>query len=201
MSDSPTIYQYNDDLLFTVTNPPMLNVIGGNDERTVDFYCPKHRVKLTDIGRGRRAPEGYKLVCPICQRDSDYVCAASSSSHTLDSLKERALALHDKDLYQDAKLVRLDDYYVPEIKKFDALPDSTNYSIKADVKTDKDGDTIVVLYVGHKGEKDKSQIFIKPEKLQLSNDHKDLDPAKVLAKIELTLKDRNITQDYRNDNA
>lgn len=177
----------------------MFNVLGGSDERTVDFYCPKHRIKLTDIGRGRRAPDGYKLVCPVCQKEDDYICTVSSSSHSLESLEKRALALHDKDLYANAKLIRLDDYYVPEIKKFDALPDGTDYSIKADVKTDKDGDTIIVLYVGYKGEREKSQIFIKPEKLQLSSDHKDLDPAKILAKVELTLRDRSIAQDYEDE--
>lgn len=36
----------------------------------------------------------------------------------------------------------------------------------------------------------------KPEKAQLTCDHKDLDPAKILSKIEVTLKDRNITHKY-----
>jgi hypothetical protein len=63
-------------------------------------------------------------------------------------------------------------------------------------KTDKDGDTIVVVYVTHEGTDGKAQFFIKPEKLQLSHDFKDLDPAKVLSKIELTLKSRTIAQEY-----
>ena len=66
------------------------------------------------------------------------------------------------------------------------------------MKTDKDGDTIVVLYVGKRDSKEKCQFFIKPEKLQLSNDYKDLDPAEVLTKIEVTLKDRIIKQEYDN---
>lgn len=64
------------------------------------------------------------------------------------------------------------------------------------VKTDKDNDTIIVLYVGKKNTKEKSQIFIKPEKLQLSSDYKDLDPATILSKIEVTLKDRTLKQEY-----
>ena len=60
----------------------------------------------------------------------------------------------------------------------------------------KDGDTIVILYIGEKGQKDKSQFFIKPEKLQLTSDHKDLDPSSILSKIEVTLKDRTLTQKF-----
>ena len=54
----------------------------------------------------------------------------------------------------------------------------------------------IVLYVGKRNSKDKCQFFIKPEKLQLSTDYKDLDPAEILAKIEVTLKDRVIKQEY-----
>ena len=64
------------------------------------------------------------------------------------------------------------------------------------MKKDKDGDTIVVLYVGHKGETEKTQFFIKPEKLQLTSDHKDMDPNKVISKIEVVLKDRTLIHKY-----
>jgi len=96
--------------------------------------------------------------------------------------------------FKGAKLIRLDDWYVPEVKKKEKV--ASEYWIETDVKTDKDGDTIIVVYVGHTGSKDKSQFFIKPEKLQLSSDHKDLDPAKILSKIEVTLKDRTLSQEY-----
>ena len=72
----------------------------------------------------------------------------------------------------------------------------SNYWMKSDIKTDKDNDTIIVLYVGKKNSIEKVQFFIKPEKLQLSNDYKDLDPATILAKIEVTLRDRKIKQEY-----
>ena len=54
----------------------------------------------------------------------------------------------------------------------------------------------IVIYVGHKGSSEKAQFFIKPEKLQLSSDYKDMDPAKVLSKIVVTLKDRTLGQKY-----
>ena len=98
------------------------------------------------------------------------------------------------ELFKGAKLVRLDDWYAHEIKE--KIDVSSNYWITAQVKTDKDKDTIVVLYIGKKGQKEKVQFFIKPEKLQLTSDHKDLDPSSILSKIEVTLKDRTLTQKF-----
>ena len=64
--------------------------------------------------------------------------------------------------FKNAKLIRLDDWYVPEIKKKEKM--ESGYWMTTDVKTDKDGDTIIVLYVGHKDSKEKVQYFIKPER-------------------------------------
>lgn len=72
----------------------------------------------------------------------------------------------------------------------------TGYWINTDVKTDKDGDTIIVLYIGHKDTKEKVQYFIKPEKGQLTSDHKDMDPAKILSKIEVRINGRTLTQEF-----
>ena len=64
------------------------------------------------------------------------------------------------------------------------------------MKTDKDGDTIIVLYIGHKDTKEKVQYFIKPEKGQLTSDYKYMDPAKILSKIEVRIKGRTLTQEF-----
>ena len=96
--------------------------------------------------------------------------------------------------FKDAKLVRLDDWYIPELKE--KIKPTSDYRLITNVKTDKDGDTIVVLYVSHQGTGDKVQYFIKPEKCQLTSDHKDLAPAKIISKIEVTLKDRTLTHNY-----
>lgn len=97
---------------------------------------------------------------------------------------------------QNAKLIRLDDIYVPELKIKDIMGKRSPYLVNVNVKTDKDGDTMIVLCAGMKGDNKKSQFFIKPEKLQLTHDFKDMDPAKILARIELTLRGRTITQEY-----
>ena len=91
----------------------------------------------------------------------------------------------------------MDDWYTPEIK--DKIKTESNYRLVSNIKTDKDGDTIIVLYVSYTGSNEKVQYFIKPEKGQLTSDHKDLDPAKIISKIEVTLKDRILTQKYNED--
>ena len=97
------------------------------------------------------------------------------------------------DVFKDAQMIRLDDWYYPEVKK---KIKEDRYWITADVKTDCDGDTIIVLYVGLTGDGNKAQFFIKPEKLQLTTDHKDMDPARVLSSIAITLRDRTLRHDF-----
>lgn len=126
------------------------------------------------------------LICPKCKNKIEI--------ESLNSIYSRCLKLLNMELFKDAKLVRLDDWYVRELKE--KVDVSSDYWITAQVKTDKDKDTIVILYVGKKGQKEKVQFFIKPEKLQLTSDHKDLDPSSILSKIEVTLKDRTLTQKY-----
>jgi len=127
------------------------------------------------------------LVCPKCKN--------RTKIKSLKDVYSRCQKLLNIELFKDAKLIRLDDWYIPEIK--DKIKLDSDYWITTNVKTDKDGSTIVVLYIGHKGSSNKVQFFIKPEKGQLSSDHKDLDPAKILSKIEVTLKNRTLTQEYK----
>lgn len=153
----------------------------------IHFHCTNHiNVELKNF---RDNLGGFYLKCPICNN----IIVVDD----LDSLISECLKLLNNEKFKNAKLIRLDDYYVKEVK----LPKQkiSDYWISADVKTDKDNDTIIVLYVGLKDSNEKSQFFIKPEKLQLSTDYKDLDPAKIISKIEVTLKDRTIKQEYDNN--
>lgn len=83
---------------------------------------------------------------------------------------------------------------MPEIKQ--KKKTESGYWIHTNVKTDKDDDTIIVVYVGHKDDNKKVQFFIKPEKGQVTSDHKDLDPSKILSKIEVKFKGKRITQEF-----
>ena len=199
-STGQNLYRYNEELCFIVKQPLLSGWDdGGPDTRKVTFVCPKHRAPLVKIENSMKGFPGFKLNCPFCERDKEYE-PLRFNGQQYEDLQKKALSLLDSRDLKNARLIRLDDVYVPEIVKFDALKnEKSDYFLKADVKTDIDGDTIVIIYVGNKNEKNKSQFFIKPEKLQLSHDFKDLDPAKILAKIELTLKDRTIAQEYDDD--
>lgn len=130
--------------------------------------------------------DGTELVCPKCGTPV-YI----GNRHELIS---RCLKALNRDIFKDATLIRLDDWYIPELKE--KRSPSPNYRLTVYIKTDKDEDTIVVLYVSYVGSGNKVQYFIKPEKGQLTSDHKDMDPSKIISKIEVTLKDRKLSQEY-----
>lgn len=153
----------------------------------IHLHCTTHpAIELEQISPQYFDGLRITLQCPRCKKPIN----VSSISEVV----TRCLRMMNIEEFKDAKLIRLDDWYVPEVKE--RKKTSSGYWINTQVKTDKDGDTVIVVYVGHEGSNNKSQFFIKPEKLQLSSDHKDMDPAKVLSKIEVTFKDRTLRQDY-----
>ncbi len=153
------------------------------NQEGLHFHCTKHPEIELEFGENC---DRSTLMCPKCKKPIEI-----GNMHELTSRCLRAL---NREIFKDATLVRLDDWYIPEIKeKIKPTPD---YRLTTNVKTDKDGDTIVVLYVSYVGTGNKVQYFIKPEKGQLTSDHKDLDPAKIISKIEVTLKDKTLSQEY-----
>ena len=149
----------------------------------IHLHCTQHPEIEFDIEN-----DGGEL-CLLCPK-----CKKRIAVDSLKSVYSRCQKMLNMEIFRDAKLIRLDDWYFPEVKeKTKPTPD---YFLTTNVKTDKDGNTIVVLYVGYQGSKEKAQFFIKPERGQLSSDHKDLDPKKILSKIEVTLKNRTLTQEY-----
>jgi len=152
----------------------------------IHFHCTVHpeiELEIEDTGYSYGS---ITYRCPKCRK--------SIQIDNPRELKGRCLRMLNIPEFKNAKLVRLDDWYVHEIKE--KAKNESGYWITTDVKTDKDGDTIIVVYVGHKDSSEKAQFFIKPEKGQLTSDHKDMDPAKVLSKIEVRFKDRKLTQEY-----
>lgn len=150
----------------------------------IHFHCTKHPEIELDIIKEKYSSD-VKLRCPKCKRDIEI--------NSISEITQKCLRMLNIERFKDAKLIRLDDWYTPEVK---AKEKSSDYWVTTDVKTERDGDTIVVIYVGHTGSNEKAQFFIKPEKLQLASDYKDMDPAKVLSKIEVTLKNRMLDQKY-----
>lgn len=150
----------------------------------IHFHCTKHPEIELECDSS-----GYGSVTYSCPK-----CRNSIVIENPRELKSKCLRMLNIPEFKGAKLVRLDDWYVHEIRE--KKKDESGYWITTDVKTDKDGDTIIVVYVGHKDSNEKAQFFIKPEKGQLTSDHKDMDPAKVLSKIEVKFKSRKLTQEY-----
>ncbi len=154
----------------------------------IHLHCTVHpNIELNEVN----GPNGTLLQCPNCKED----IIVESVGQVIQECKK----VLNREKFEDATLIRLDDWYTKEIREKIPLEES-DYWIKVDIKTDKDKDTIIVLYVGNKNTKEKAQLFIKPEKLQLTSDHKDLDPASIIAKVEVTLKDRTLTHKYDEDN-
>lgn len=208
MDDDVKIYRYDDDISFrqcslaNKSNSLMHGDCTSFETREENFkthyYCQQYGIHLhctrhteQELAVLRDSTYEYWLKCPKCNNLIKIV--------NLDKTLQDCLKMLNIPKFKNAKLIRLDDWYIPELKAEVVDEKTSDYWIKTDVKTDKDGDTMIVLYIGKKDTKEKCQFFIKPEKLQLSNDYKDLDPAKILSKIEVTLKDRTIKQEYDND--
>ncbi len=202
-NDEVKIYRYNDDICFrqcSIANKVDCRNYGdctNFHEQTKDWetfyecnqygihlHCSKHPEQELIVYRD--TINGCSLKCPRCNKHMEI--------ENLDFLMKDCIRILNLSKFKGAKLIRLDDWYVPEIKKKEKI--KSDYWIEVDVKQDKDNDTIIILYIGKTDSNDKVQFFIKPEKLQLSSDYKDLDPAKILSKIEVTLKDRTLTQKY-----
>lgn len=151
----------------------------------IHLHCTIHpEMELTRV-TGSFLDVSFK--CPKCDNESIEI----ENEH---KLLADCLKLLNTQEFKNAKLVRLDDWYVHEVRE--KKKDESGYWITTDVKTDRDGDTIIIVYVGHKDSNEKAQFFIKPEKGQLTSDHKDMDPSKVLSRIEVKFKDRRLVQEY-----
>ena len=153
----------------------------------IHYHCTKHpEIELECISTDY-SNTIYR--CPRCGEDIEI--------DNPRELKSKCLRMLNIPEFKGPKLIRLDDWYVSEIKEKKKA--ESGYWIHTNVKTDKDGDTIIVVYVGHKDDNEKTQFFIKPEKGQVSFDHKDLDPSKILAKIEVQFRGRKITQEFEDN--
>ena len=201
-TEEPIIYRLNDDISFrkctlaedyselehgNCTNWDIIDLGNGVYFRCrqhgIHLHCSKHpNVEFKIINRGM-----YSYL--KCERCKDEVIIDD-----LDTLIQECTRVLNMEEFKNANIIRINDFYYPEVKE--GTETKSDYWIKVEVKQDKDNDTMIVVYVGKKHSKEKVQYFIKPEKLELSHDHKDLDPATILSKIEITLKDRKIKQEY-----
>lgn len=205
MNSNPKIYRYNDDISFRIcslsdvgdtyatgdcTNYSRVEFDWGLcyicNQHGIHLHCTKH--PETEL-KSTVSYNNCILSCPQCKNDIRIM--------DIDKVFQDCQKLLNIERFENAELIRLDDWYTPEKKQKVKL--KSDYWIQVDVKTDKDNDTVIVLYIGKKHSKEKAQFFIQPEKLKLSHDHNDLDPASVISKIEVTLKDRILKQEYEEE--
>jgi len=183
------LYKFDDALLFRL-----------HKKNIVRFHCAKHsEIELvTD-------PDPFKtaLHCVKCGIVKE--ANGRTGEFTYDFWRHQAKSLLNAPKFEGAKIIRLDDYYVPELKieikgskstitNKSELP--SDYKVVCDIKKDKDGDTLIMLQVFKKGSGKGAQFFIKPEKAQLTSDHNNPDPKDMISDIQVTLRDRILTQDY-----
>lgn len=154
----------------------------------IHLHCTRHPEVELEIRFNKTAfPKREVLCCPRCNNQISF--------ENIEDIRTKCLRLLNIPLLKDAKLIRLDDWYTPELKeKIKSLP--SQYWMMVNIKEDKEGNSIVVIYIGNRDKEKKAQIFIKPERGQLSHDHKDLDPSTLISKIEVTLKDKKLTQEF-----
>jgi hypothetical protein len=210
MSDKK-IYKLNNDLLFrlcefddcTNTNEhwgdhikkcSVLESMINNcfHEGDIHFHCAEHREIELSLQDKQNGPRSMKLTCAICSLREDYQPPSSLQRLNLQyisTFKQQSKALLASNTFKGAKLIRLDDYYTPELSAKVKTEETSNYWVSYDVKENKQGQPILVLYLGNKKDGSKCQFFIEPETNKLSHDHKDTNPLSVLARIEVQFKD------------
>ena len=112
------------------------------NQHGIHFHCSKH----TAIELNWQIEDNHSyLCCPKCKNK------VSVCNRLL--LIQKCLSMINAEIFKNAKLIRLDDWYIPEIKS--DKEKISDYWIKTEVKTDKDSDTIVVIYIGNKNSKEK----------------------------------------------
>ena len=193
MSDAPKLYKLDDSVLFWQ-----------DKSGDIFFHCATHK-ELELTMTFPLDSFNTKLYCPLCGVVKE-IDMRKTEAHAF--LTKQAESLLNADSFKNAELVRIDDYYVPELRvemKGDKTTTTnrtelpSDYKVVCDIKKDKDDDTIIMLQVFKGATKKGAQIFVKPEKKQLTFDHnKNPDPATVLSEIKVTLQDgRVMTHKYK----
>lgn len=174
----------------------------------VRFHCKEHpnTQMVHDEPRHNLKLNSVKLECPLCRNvgKSPYF----TTFRAYEQMVQTAIDLFNSHLYNDYKLVRIDDAYVPEakvsfkqstatIKTTDCLPDG--YKVVFDIKKDKNNQKILMLQIFKSGSPKGAQFFIKPEQGQVASDHNNPAPGGFITEITVKFPDRKIVQVFSDD--
>jgi hypothetical protein len=156
----------------------ILWLITANNWNYVEPLCPKHRIKMYGSGEGMYS--NLLLKCMDCEKlypiprhireEKQYVI------DKINSIELRSL-----------QVLNLDDEAVPIAKTKTSSKDN-KYFITANIMESRVGKRLVI-YVGEKGRKDKTQIFVEPEIKRLAFDQADKHPSEIFIKLEATFED------------
>lgn len=206
------IYKLSDDLLFRqctyvdctmksthwaehMKNCAELFISNCLHEGDIHFHCSIHReIELSVFDK--KGVRGMRMICAVCSLREDYLPPSKLQrldENYISSFKQQARALLTSNVFKKAKLVRLDDYYTPELSEKLKTAENSKYWVSYDVKENKSGQPVFILYLGSKSDNSKCQFFIEPESKKLSHDHKDTDPLRILSRIEVQFKGGIIT--------
>lgn len=160
----------------------------------VHFHCIRHKeIELAIKITGNKNQRYSSLICVVCEQEDGYNPPLRRlSDEDIITLKQKAKSLINSNKFKSAKMVRLDDYYVPEISEKKIATKDSNYWVSYDVKETVMGKPLLVLYLGNREDKSKAQFFIEPETQKLSHDHKHGNPLSILSRIEVEFKDGKI---------
>ncbi len=154
-------------------------------EGGVHLHCPEHNEFEMVVSQSGLGPRSYGLSCTACGSER----IGRMLITEIETIKQQARAALNSSMFKNAKLIRLDDFYTPEISAKDTATKDSKYWMSYDVKETKDGKPLLVLYLGDRSEKSKAQFFIDPETKKLSHDQKDTEPIAVISRIEVQFKD------------
>lgn len=163
-----------------------------NHVGSVHFHCVRHKEVELAIENRMNGPRSLSLICAICASNGDNRTDTRLERLTLadiTTLQEQALALSNSEKFKNAQLVRLDDYYMPELSGKDLASKESKYWLSYNVKENRYGQPILILYLGDRKDHSKIQFFVEPETKKLSHDHTNDTPLSVIAKIEVEFKD------------
>ena len=150
------IYRYNDDISFrqcslankvnNCTNGDCTCFYESEENWKTYYHCNQYGIHLhcskhpeIEFELSNEFSTSY-LKCPKCNK--------TVRVDNFNKLLQNCLKILNIPKFKNAKLIRLDDWYIPELKE--RIEIKSDYWIKTDVKTDRDNDTIIILYVGKK---------------------------------------------------
>lgn len=170
---------------------------------SIHLHCPQHNEFEMVPSQDGVGPRSFGLSCAAC---GDGQRLGRMLLQDIETIKRQAKSALNSNLFKGAKLVRLDDFYYPEVSEKSITKKSSDFWVSYDVKKTKEGKPLLVLYLGDRRDNSKVQFFIDPETGKVSHDHKDTDPLSVITKVEVEFKNGTIeiknkdSEETKNDN-